>query len=314
MIIKKPKFWDNNKSSFISYLLLPLTIPIRLNNILFNYSSKLKTTKIISICVGNIYLGGTGKTPTTIKLFQILNKLNKKTVTAKKFYPSHRDEAALLQKKTNFLIGKSRLDIINIASKKRKKIIIFDDGLQDKNIDYNLKFVCFDSLNWIGNGHLLPSGPLREKLDSLKKFDAVFIKNIEKINYKIINIIKRINPKIKIFNTKYKIKNLNKFNLTKKYIVFSGIGNPDNFTKLLEKYKFNIVDHIKFPDHYKYNRQDISKIIKKAKKLKTKIITTEKDYVKIPQIYLSKINFIDVDLTVINKKDLINFLKFKINV
>ncbi len=313
MIIKKPKFWDNNKSSFISYLLLPLTIPIRLNNILFNYSSKLKTTKIISICVGNIYLGGTGKTPTTIKLFQILNKLNKKTVTAKKFYSSHRDEAALLQKKTNFLIGNSRLDIINSAIKKRKRIIIFDDGLQDKNIDYNLKFVCFDSLSWIGNGHLLPSGPLREKLDSLKRFDAVFVKNIEKINFKINNTIKAINPKIKIFNTKYKVKNLNKFNLSKKYIVFSGIGNPDSFTKLLAKYKFNIVDHIKFPDHYKYNKQDISKIIKKAKKLKTKIITTEKDYVKIPQIYLSKINFIDIDLTVINKKDLLNFLKLKIN-
>ena len=101
-MIKKPKFWDNDKSSFISYLLLPLTIPIRLNNLLFNYSSKLKTKKIMSICVGNIYLGGTGKTPTTIKLFEILDKLNIKTVTAKKFYPSHIDEAALLQKKTKF--------------------------------------------------------------------------------------------------------------------------------------------------------------------------------------------------------------------
>ena len=313
MIVKKPIFWDNNKPSLISFLLLPLTIPIRLSNFLLKYSSKLKPQKIISICVGNIYLGGTGKTPTTIKLFEILNKLKKKAVTAKKFYKSHNDEVALLEKKTEFLTGKNRSEIINKAIKKNKEIIIFDDGLQDRNIDYNLKFVCFDSLNWIGNGHLLPSGPLREKLSSLKRFDAVFIKNIEKKNYKIINIIKKINPKIKIFNSKYKINNLNKFNLNKKFIAFSGIGNPNNFKKLLEKHKFKIIDHINFPDHYKYNKSDISKIIKKATKLKAKIITTEKDYVKIPMVLHRKINFLDVDLMVDNKKELINFLELRIN-
>ncbi len=313
MIVKKPIFWDNNKPSLISFLLLPLTIPIRLSNFLLKYSSKLKPQKIISICVGNIYLGGTGKTPTTIKLFEILNKLKKKTVTAKKFYKSHNDEVALLEKKTEFLTGKNRSEIINKAIKKNKEIIIFDDGLQDRNIDYNLKFVCFDSLNWIGNGHLLPSGPLREKLSSLKRFDAVFIKNIEKRNYKIINIIKKINRKIKIFNSKYKINNLNKFNLNKKFIAFSGIGNPNNFKKLLEKHKFKIIDHIDFPDHYKYNKSDISKIIKKATKLKAKIITTEKDYVKIPMVLHRKINFLDVDLMVDNKKELINFLELRIN-
>jgi len=312
-MIKKPIFWDNNKSSLVAFLLLPLTIPIRLNNFLFNYYSKFKPKKIISICVGNIYLGGTGKTPTTIKLFEIINKLKKRTVTAKKFYKSHGDEVALLEKKTKFLTGKNRSEIIGKAIKKNKEIIIFDDGLQDKDIDYNLKFVCFDSLSWIGNGHLMPSGPLREKLSSLKRFDAVFIKNIEKTNFEIINIIKKINPKIKIFNSKYKIKNLNKFNLSKKYIVFSGIGNPDSFKKFLIKYKFKVIDCISFPDHYKYNKPDILKIIKKAKKLKAKIITTEKDYVKIPKVYHSKINFLDVDLTFDNKKKLINFLKLKIN-
>ena len=79
--------------------------------------------------------------------------------------------------------------------KNNYKIAIFDDGLQDKSIDYDLKFVCFNSKNWIGNGELIPSGPLREKVGSLKNYDAVFLKNIDNPNYNIINLIKNINPK-----------------------------------------------------------------------------------------------------------------------
>ena len=71
MNLKKPKFWDLKRPNLLSYLLLPLTIPIILNNILINFASKLKNEKIKSICIGNIYIGGTGKTPTTSKLYEI---------------------------------------------------------------------------------------------------------------------------------------------------------------------------------------------------------------------------------------------------
>ena len=109
------------------------------------------------------------------------------------------------------------------------KLVIFDDGLQDKDLDYDLKAVCFDSEKWIGNGHLLPSGPLREKLDSLKKYNIVFLKqNYSKLD-EIINLIKYYNPSITIFITEYKFKNLNKFNISDNYLIFSGIGNHDIF-------------------------------------------------------------------------------------
>lgn len=314
MIMKKPKFWDNKNiiSKLISFILLPFTIPIIFNNFFFNFFKKFKTKRIISICVGNIYLGGTGKTPTAIKLFEILSKFKKKIVIGKKFYQSHNDEILLLKKKTKLLVGKSRLEILNKAIKNNKDIIIFDDGLQDRNIYYNIRIVCFDALSWIGNGYLIPSGPLREKLNSIKKFDAVFIKNSEKPNKNLINTIKKINPKIKIFNSKYKILNINKFNLSKKYIMFSGIGNPNNFSKLLKKNKFKIISETSFPDHYNYKKNNILKIINKANKLKAKIITTEKDYVKIPKIYQKKIDYLNIDLEIDNQKKLIDFLKSKI--
>ena len=176
MIFKKPLFWDSKKQGIFSIILFPFTILTNINNFLLSISNKKINHKIFSICVGNIYVGGTGKTPLAIKLYQILNKNRKGVVVGKKFYSSHNDEINLLKKKVHTLIKNKRSLIIQEAIKKNKKIIIFDDGLQDKALKYDLNFVCFDTLNWIGNGNLIPAGPLREKVNSLKKFDAVFLK------------------------------------------------------------------------------------------------------------------------------------------
>ena len=312
MIFKKPLFWDSKKQGIFSTILFPFTILTNINNFLLSISNKKINNKIFSICVGNIYVGGTGKTPLAIKLYQILNKNHKGVVVGKKFYSSHTDEINLLKKKVNTLIKNKRSLIIQEAIKKNKKIIIFDDGLQDKALKYDLNFVCFDTMNWIGNGNLIPAGPIREKINSLKKFDAVFLKNISKPNNKIIKIIKKINPKIKIFNTRYKILNFNNFSLKDKYLIFSGIGNPDSFFEILKINKFLIKDQFIFPDHYSYTEKDFLNIIERSKELNTKIITTEKDFIKIPKRYQKKIKCLKVDLEINNQKKLINFINEKI--
>ena len=92
MNLKKPVFWDNPKQSIISNLLIPFTLPIILRNFFTKFIKKEKSTKIKTICVGNIYIGGTGKTPLTIKLYEILNKLGFKVATAKKYYSNKFDE------------------------------------------------------------------------------------------------------------------------------------------------------------------------------------------------------------------------------
>ena len=308
----KPEFWDYKNPNLLSKILFPFTLPVRVSNFFFKYFPKINNKKIISICVGNIYLGGTGKTPTTIKLYNLIRKLEKKIATGKKFHSSHQDEIKILKKKTFLISKKSRNEILKYAVKKGKKIIIFDDGLQDKYIDYDIKFVCFDSLSGFGNGNLIPAGPLREDLLSIKRFDAVFIKKIKKKNQKIINDIKKINPRIKIFNTQFKIKNKENLNLSKKYLVFSGIGNSDGFYKFLKNENFKISKFLKYPDHYKYRNDDLKKIIDIAKKQSASIITTEKDFTKIPEKYKKKIKYIEVDLIIENELSLIKFIKSKI--
>ena len=308
----KPEFWDYKNPNLLSKILFPFTFPVRVSNFFFKYFPKINNKKIISICVGNIYLGGTGKTPTTIKLYNLIRKLEKKIATGKKLHASHQDEIKILKKKTFLISKKSRNEILKYAVKKGKKIIIFDDGLQDKYIDYDIKFVCFDSLSGFGNGNLIPAGPLREDLLSIKRFDAVFIKKIKKKNQKIINDIKKINPRIKIFNTQFKIKNKKNLNLSKKYLVFSGIGNSDGFYKFLKNENFKISKFLKYPDHYKYRNDDLKKIIDIAKKQSASIITTEKDFTKIPEKYKKKIKYIEVNLIIENELSLIKFIKSKI--
>ena len=313
MKLKKPKFWDLKRPNLISYLLLPLTIPLRINNLLLKYRSTKKANKIKLICVGNIYLGGTGKTPSTIKMFNICKKLNLNTSTGKKFHSNQLDEEMILKNKTNLICEKNRKKVVEKAIKKNFDVVIFDDGLQDRNISYDLKIVCFDSESWIGNGCLIPSGPLREKIDSLKKYDIVFLKGECFYEEKIFRLIKDQSPEIKVFQTYYEAVNLNKLNVKNNYLIFSGIGNPNNFRNTLIKNNFNIVDEIIFPDHYEYKQEDIDIIKLKAKKLNAKIITTEKDYVKLSGKDNDNIDFLEIDLKIKNEEDLINFINPIIN-
>ena len=313
MKLTKPKFWDQKKPNLTAYLLFPFTIFIRLNNFFLKIKSKKIYKEIKTICVGNIYLGGTGKTPTVLKIYQLLkNDLN--VVTAKKFYIDQEDEQIILKDKSKFLTYKNREEIIKNSIKQDLDLIIFDDGLQDNNINYNLNFVCFDSQNWIGNGCLIPSGPLREKLTSLEKYDAVFIKFIEEDTNleEIYSTIKKINPKIKIFNSLVQVKDIDKFDLTKKYVVFSGIGNAKSFKSLLLKNNFNVIKEIIFPDHHNYKINEIENILKKTKELGAKLITTEKDFVKLHDNYKNQINFLEIELKIIEESKLIEFIKSKI--
>ncbi len=309
MTFKKPNFWDLPKPSLFSYLLIPFSIPIILRNFFSQFVKKEKSPAIKTICVGNIYIGGTGKTPLTIKLYEILNKLNHKVATVKKDHSDQVDEQLLLQKKTSLIIVKSRKKAIKQGLNEKYDFLIFDDGLQEISIDFNFKFVCFKLKNWIGNGQLIPAGPMREKLSSLKKFDAVFLNGNSNNFEKIKNQIQILNSNIKIFRTYYQISNIKKIDINSKYLIFSGIGNPSDFKDILLENNFNIAKEMIFSDHYKYNQNDFKKIFENAKNENLKILTTEKDYMKIPKEFQKEINYLSVDTIVQNEKELIELFK-----
>ena len=308
MIFKKPLFWDYKKPNLLSYFLLPLTLPIIIRNFFFTTLKKKKFPEIKTICVGNIYLGGTGKTPLCIKIYEILKEKNFNIATVKKFYKNQKDEQLLLQKKTTTIIANTRKEAVLESIKKKYAVLIFDDGLQDSQIDYDKKLVCFKSNNWVGNGQIIPAGPLREKISSLKRFDAIFLNGNKDNNKELKEKILRINSNIKIFQTSYKISDINKYDLNSEYLIFSGIGEPKDFKNLLIENGFKIKKEIIFSDHFEYTSKEINKILDSAKNENLKILTTEKDYMKLSQSLNKEISFLDIDLEIENQKELINFL------
>ena len=313
MKLKKPRFWDYKKPNFISYLLLPFTFPLIINNFFLKLKkNNTNSSEIKKICIGNIYLGGTAKTPLTIKIYQILNSLKFKTATIKKFYTNHIDEQKMLTEKTKLYCLKDRNMALDKAIKDDKDVVIFDDGLQDKSINYDLEFVCFNNIKCIGNGLLIPAGPLREKINSIKKYDAIFINGNEVDNSDFKSLIKKYNKDIKIFESTYSPINIEEFDINERYLVFSGIGNPESFKEILMKNKFNIIKEIIFPDHYNYTQSDIDEIKVQAKKLNATIITTEKDYTKINSSNYDDIKFLQIDLKIKNEIELINYLKINL--
>jgi len=307
MNLKKPEFWDYKKPNFISYILWPLSILIKII-IFLKPKKKIITKKIKTICVGNIYIGGTGKTSLAIKINNILLKKNIKSCFVKKYYKNQTDEQNILASNGKLFCEKKRIKALNQAINENYQIAIFDDGLQDYSINYDINLICFNSNNWIGNGMTIPSGPLRENINNLKNYDHIFLNgNLENIDYLKREIIK-FNSKINIHLATYEPINLNEFKKNEKYLIFSGIGNHQTFVSMVKKNGLKVLKDIEYPDHYSYTKEDINKILIEASKLNCKIITTEKDSHRITNFYENRIKIIKTELKMVDENKLLKFI------
>ena len=307
MNLKKPKFWDYKHRNLLAYLLYPVSILIKIIS-QFKFHPKNEVLKIKTICVGNIYVGGTGKTSLCIKINKILNQKNIKSCFVKKYYKNQIDEQEILKKNGTLFLSKKRLDAVKLAEKENYEFAILDDGLQDNSINYDVSFVCFNNLNWIGNGMTIPSGPLRENLKNLKKYQHLFLngnlENLENLKQQILEI----NPEINIHIGKYEPINLENFDNKDKYIIFSGIGNHQTFSSMIKKNGLIVIKEYEFPDHYSYTKKDIDQILNYARNQNCKIITTEKDYVRLGKFKTDQIKFIKSELKIIDEQKLLKLI------
>ena len=302
----KPKFWDKNQISFFSILLFPISLLIKVLSFFRRSFTKTHQCSIPIICVGNIYLGGTGKTPLCIEIFSILKNLNMYPVFIRKKYDSFQDEVNLLKLVGPVYENKKRINALNDAIKNNAEIAILDDGFQDFSIKKDLSIICFNEKQWIGNGLVIPAGPLREDLSALSRANCVIINGKKNIN--IEDKILKKNNKTRIFYTKYKAQNIEEFK-NDKIIAFAGIGNPNNFFDLLKDNNINILEEISFPDHYNYSNKELENLINKTKENNATLLTTEKDFFRINDTYKKNIKHLKIIVEIEKKNQFVEEIK-----
>ena len=296
MKFKKPEFWDYKTKSLASIILFPLSVIYKfifwILKILTNIKNQNSTIPVI--CVGNIYLGGTGKTPLVIEIYKILKSFGKNPAFIKKNYNYLSDEIKMLEKTGKVYTNQKRYDGILLSASNNHDAAILDDGFQDFSIEPSFSVLCFNSSQMIGNGQLIPSGPLREGLGAIKRADCLII-NGDK-NYDFEKKIYSIKKEIKIFYSNYKIKNIEKY-YGKKIAAFAGIGNPENFFNLLKENKIDLIKTYIFPDHHNYSKKDFE--IMKKENLNM-LVTTEKDFNRMNEEQKKNCSIIEVDLEIEN--------------
>ena len=320
-MIKTPNFWFK-KNHILSTVLTPLAYIYYHGHLLKRCFEKEITIKTPTICIGNLSVGGSGKTSVVISIRKLLSKNYKNIFVLSRGYKSLNkkpkivsnhdtarevgDEACVHKIYGKICIARNRQEGAILCEKLMSDLIILDDGFQSKNIKKDISIIVFESDRMFGNEKLLPAGPLREKIvDGLDRADAVICIDNEngKSSLKLPHSLpiffanKRIS-----FNKKPK----------KKIFAFCGLGNPENFFKSLENIGLIIIKKKIFPDHHYFNNSEIEKLVKIAENEKIDLVTTLKDFVKIENKYKGKIIVANLNIDFKNKDELLKFLNNKL--
>ncbi|MBP1532184.1 MAG: tetraacyldisaccharide 4'-kinase [Alphaproteobacteria bacterium] len=317
--MKTPKYWQSN--SLISKILYPLGY---IYGKLTQLRLRLKTPQKVEakvICVGNITAGGTGKTPVSISIARLLEtemyhpffvtrgyggKLQNIMVNNKKHSAKEvGDEPLLLSKQAPVIVNANRYEGAKLAEKEGADVIIMDDGFQNPGLHKDISFLVFDGHYGIGNGKIIPAGPLRETFeDGVKRADALIIMGKDKHN-----LAQRSKLPVFFGHTEPAQTTMNSNNI----LAFAGIGHPQKFYHTLSSQGYNVVETIDFPDHHFYSKADLENIMAKAKKLNADIYTTSKDFVKIPPQFHKDINVLEIAVVWDKPEELTEFILSKMN-
>ena len=313
--MRTPFFWKN--INIISIVLYPLSILYGIGyrlRCLLNFKKYKSETPVI--CIGNLVAGGAGKTPTALFVSKFLRRNGKTYCFLSKGYKgkiekptrvdlnSHNarevgDEPLLLAEYGDTYVAKNRVEGLKYINSLAGKYdcIIMDDGLQNPTFEKDYSIVVVNGKSGFGNNMLLPAGPLRERLRSVKnKVDMVAI--IDEDRHNIADLCKKYGIRYTFLETKY---NLKKFLYENKFIAFSGIANPDKFFDSLDECSVKTLDYVTFPDHHIFRNCEIEMLIDMAKGWKYKLITTKKDWVRLKKKYRDDIFYFDMYLKLSNK-------------
>lgn len=325
---KTPDFWypkDKQSRSLRASLLQPFEWIYRLAFKLHQASQKAERVNIPVLCIGNLVAGGTGKTPTAIAL---INFTRDKGLANNPFFlirgyggaergpllvdpDAHSawdvgDEALILAQHAPTIVSADRVAGAELAMRKGADVVIMDDGLQNPGIHKDLKLVVINGEMGFGNAHMMPAGPLREPLEGgIEKADGFLMIGEDKTG--ALSELPQDKPVLKAHLEKDSDYNIDK---TKAYLAFAGLGYPEKYFGFLKNdLGLNVIEEIRFPDHCPYEEADLQELHAKAQKIGAELITTQKDYLRLPSIEGIHVHALPVKMVFETPDALMNVLK-----
>ncbi len=328
-MLKAPRFWYKKNDTYLSNTLYPFSLLFRLGTKLRNLVSHKKISQLPVICIGNIVVGGAGKTPVAIKLGILLKKNGYKPHFVSKGYggietnntlikewhspQSVGDESLLLSEIAPTWIGKDRNKSFMLAWESGADCIIMDDGFQNPTLQKDFSIIVINGEQGFGNKRVIPSGPLRESIS----------RGISRANLIIVigeiaeDVRKKIPRAIPLIHANFKISKDNKIYKNQKVTAFAGIAYPDKFYNSLQEQGAILEKKISYPDHHIFDENDMLNLAETANMTKSILVTTKKDFVRIPKAYRSLVSTLDGEIEFEEEKLLVeilsNLLENKIN-
>jgi tetraacyldisaccharide 4'-kinase len=312
--MKTPEFWT--KQGFLSVILQPLgkiyaAATARRLKSRIPYKAEYPV-----ICIGNLTAGGTGKTPVSLSIAELLQNMGKNPYFISRGYGGslHNvvvnpavhtpqqvgDEPLLLAESAPAVINPDRAEAAKLAISAGADCLVMDDGFQNPTLFKDLSFLVFDGNYGIGNGQVIPAGPLREPFaEGIKRAQAVIILEDDKHS-----VAKQTDLPIFYGNIKEEQPKITNRNI----VAFCGIGHPEKFFASLNKCGFNVVKTFNFPDHHFYTRAELSSLIEFAQKNNLDIYTTSKDFVKILPELRPHFKVLKIKISWHDEKAIQNFL------
>ena len=289
--MRAPEFWNGESAvaRATAAILSPIGALYGLSVQLKRQRAKPYRAKARVVCIGNLTAGGSGKTPVAIALARMLMARGKRTVFLTRGYggnlsgpifvdpvrDSHievGDEALLLAAAGPTVVARSRASGARLADCERADIIIMDDGFQNFELEKDLSFVVIDAALGFGNGRLIPAGPLREKpAHGLARTDAIVLMGDG------APVLAFSGPALRA-----ELKPVAPEALRRQPVfAFAGIGRPEKFFAMLNATGARVMGSRAFPDHHRFTAAEISLLRCSAERLGAKLITTEKDLVRL---------------------------------
>ena len=314
--MKPPKFWMNKEPGTTERIagriaaqiaigaLSPLAGLYRLGAALRSRFTSPYQASCPVVCIGNISLGGTGKTPTALWLaealrgsgayqtpFIVSRGYGGKEKGPRSVRPNDQaalvgDEPLLFARHYKTIIAKSKTSGVELAEAEAADIILLDDGMQNPSVVKDFTLCIIDGPRGFGNGHTFPAGPLREPINvGLARADAALI-----IGPHDQNLMTFMPGDLPVFTA---LLDLNAEDITAlkgtKIIGFCGIGVPEKFRMSLSQAGADLCGFTPFPDHYLYKDQDLDRLAETAAKQDAMLVTTEKDWVRLSPLWQKKI-------------------------